>query len=202
MKRWTKCLWGTALLLGLPLSAAWSDQPSSDSEPRDNKQQPATKEDSVASEQAERFRKFEETLSGARLVGHFTVAGKPTDKLNKEEYFIASVKKLPSGDLWLFTARVKYGNHDLTVPMPLEVKWAHKTPVITLDEITIPGLGTFSARVVIDSGKYAGTWTHGPAGGHLFGTIEKGEAPAAGKAEEGAAPKKTPNQSGDAARKS
>jgi len=59
------------------------------------------------------------------------------------------------------------------VPLPLEVKWSGDTPVITLTNFTIPALGTFTSRVLIYNGKYAGTWTHGKVGGHLFGTIEK-----------------------------
>ena len=47
------------------------------------------------------------------------------------------------------------------------------TPVVSLVNLTIPGLGTFSAHVVIDGKKYAGTWKHGKAGGHMFGVIEK-----------------------------
>ena len=46
-------------------------------------------------------------------------------------------------------------------------------PVISLDNLTIPGLGTFSAHVVIDGKNYAGTWKHGKAGGHMCGLIEK-----------------------------
>ena len=34
-------------------------------------------------------------------------------------------------------------------------------------------LGTFTARVLIYDNRYAGTWQHGKAGGHLFGRIEK-----------------------------
>jgi hypothetical protein len=34
-------------------------------------------------------------------------------------------------------------------------------------------LGTFSAHVVIDGNKYAGTWSHGNVGGHLYGKITK-----------------------------
>ena len=45
--------------------------------------------------------------------------------------------------------------------------------MITLTDFTVPGLGTFSARVLIYRNKYAGTWSHGDVGGHLFGTIEK-----------------------------
>jgi hypothetical protein len=43
--------------------------------------------------------------------------------------------------------------------------------VITLDSVTIPGLGTFSSRVVIDGPLYAGTWQHDAVGGHMFGKI-------------------------------
>jgi hypothetical protein len=60
-----------------------------------------------------------------------------------------------------------------TVPIPLEIKWAGDTPVITLTNLEIPGLGTFTSRVVIYEGRYAGTWQHGSVGGHLFGRIEK-----------------------------
>jgi hypothetical protein len=121
----------------------------------------------------ELFRKFEQNMSGVKLVGQFTIQGKDQDELPKEEYEIRSVKKLPTGDVWLFTARIKYGSHDLTLPLPLDVKWAGTTPVITLDNVTIPVLGTFSCRVVLDGDKYAGTWTHDDVGGHMFGVIEK-----------------------------
>ena len=53
------------------------------------------------------------------------------------------------------------------------MKWAENTPVITLSELAIPGLGTFSARVVVHDGLYAGTWRHGEVAGHLFGQIQK-----------------------------
>lgn len=122
------------------------------------------------------YKAFEEMMNGVKLVGNFTVLGRKADSLPKEEYTINSVKKLPIGEKWLITARVKYGELDLTVPMPLDVMWAGDTPVITLTDVTIPGLGTFSSRVVLYNGKYAGTWTHGEVGGHLFGTIEKIEA--------------------------
>jgi hypothetical protein len=59
------------------------------------------------------------------------------------------------------------------------VKWARDTPVIVLEKVSIPGLRTFSARVLLDEGRYAGTWTHDKKGGHLFGTITPaGEEPA------------------------
>ena len=127
-------------------------------------------------DQEKRFAKFEKTLNNVKLVGNFTVVGSDNDgPLAKEEYTITKVEKMEEGDFWKIHARIKYGGQDVTLPLPLEVKWAGNTPVITLDKILIPGLGTFSARVVIINGKYAGTWTHGENGGHLFGTIKKNE---------------------------
>ena len=118
---------------------------------------------------------FADRLTGATLVGHFTIPGLDLEKpLHEERYEIRRVTKIMgNGDYWLFLARIKYGDHDITVPMPLEVKWAGKTAVITLDHVTIPKLGTFDARVVIDGTRYAGTWQHNDVGGHLFGSIEK-----------------------------
>jgi len=126
----------------------------------------------TAAEQSELFASFEKTMTKVKLVGHFTIDGKDNGDLRKEEYIVEKVKKADEGDNWVITARIKYGEVDLAVPVPVEVKWAGKTPVITLDNITIPGLGTFSSRVVIDQGKYAGTWTHDNVGGHLFGKLE------------------------------
>jgi hypothetical protein len=122
----------------------------------------------------EAIKKLEKELTGAKMTGQFTVMGKmKDDKLSKEEYTIESAKKLDEGDLWLIKARIKYGDKDSVFPVPVEIKWAGDTPVITLDKVAIPGLGTFSSRVIIYDGKYAGTWQHDQVGGHLFGTIGK-----------------------------
>lgn len=117
------------------------------------------------------YAKFTRLLTGAKLTGQFTVDGKPLNDLTEETYEIAKVQKMAEGDKWAITARIKYGKYDLTVPVPMEVKWAGKTPVMTLDNMTIPGMGTFSARVVLHQDKYAGTWQHDAVGGHLFGRI-------------------------------
>ena len=82
--------------------------------------------------QSERFQKFESMLNGVKFVGQFTVIGQGNKDPREEEYTIKSVKKLPQGDYWLFTARIKYGSRDVVLPLPLEVKWAGDTPIITL----------------------------------------------------------------------
>ena len=122
------------------------------------------------------YPKFIKLLTGAKFTGQFTVDGKPLTELEEESYEIEKVEKQLEGDLWIITARIKYGDRDVTVPVPLEVKWAGSTPVLTMDNMTLPGFGTFSARVVLHRDKYAGTWQHDDVGGHLFGRIELSEA--------------------------
>jgi hypothetical protein len=121
-------------------------------------------------ETAKRFEEFTKRLSGSTMQGHFSIDGRESE-LKQDSYEIKSVSKLPTGDLWLFTVRIRYGDHDVNAPLPITVSWADKTPVIVVDKLTIPGLGTFDARVVIADERYAGTWQHGDVGGHLFGKI-------------------------------
>lgn len=127
-------------------------------------------------DEAARFAGFTKAMTNVKLVGRFTIAGDDDKEPIRDEYTISSVTKVGEADLWIVSARIRYGSVDLTVPVPVEVKWAGKTPVITLDNVTIPGLGTFSSRVVIDGPLYAGTWQHDAVGGHMFGKIVPVEA--------------------------
>ena len=108
------------------------------------------------------------------LTGVFTVDGKPLDKLNEERYEIKSAKKLDGYEsLWEIVTRIKYGDKDVSLPVEINVEWVGKTPVMVMDSISLPGLGTFSARVVFHDQKYAGTWKHDNVGGHLFGRVDR-----------------------------
>ncbi|HEX4144356.1 MAG TPA: hypothetical protein VHY91_12680 [Pirellulales bacterium] len=122
--------------------------------------------------------KFAQALSGATLAGHYTVDGR-SGAPSEDRYSISKVTKL-EGEVWKFDVRIVYGQHDVTLPLPLTVKWAGDTPVITLTDLAIPGLGTYTARVLIYRGQYAGTWSAGDHGGELWGRVEK---PAAGEIE-------------------
>lgn len=168
---------GVLLLTMMSGASAWlSAQPARADEPK-----PVA--ESAPDTQA-LYKQFSERMSGVKLVGQFTIHGKEDQKPVQEEYAILRATKMEKGDFWLLQARIKYGKNDVTLPLPLEIKWAGTTPVITLDKTTIPGLGTFSARVVIDENAYAGTWTHDKVGGHLFGRISKIEDGAEGKKKE------------------
>ena len=131
---------------------------------------PASPKQSALSPNEQRF---QEMLSDVTLTGNFTITGgEDSSTLREEKYTITKVTKL-SGDYWLFFARIQYGGRDVTVPLKLEVKWADDTPIITLTDLELPQLGTFTARVTIYRGQYAGTWSSGKHGGHMFGIITK-----------------------------
>jgi pyruvate/2-oxoglutarate dehydrogenase complex dihydrolipoamide acyltransferase (E2) component len=117
-------------------------------------------------------KRFVETLTNATLIGQFTDAARPDAPPREERYTISSVRKL-FGDRWLINARIQYGGKDVTVPMVLPVKFADDTPMISLTDLNIPGLGTYTARVLFYRDHYAGTWSGGKHGGHLWGRIER-----------------------------
>jgi hypothetical protein len=140
--------------------------------------------------------KFQDMLSGKLLVGSYTVGGgddqAPSDvahderrerqgpadsragvvapSLHAERYRLLKVAPLKDG-YWLFQAQIQYGEHNVTLPLTLRVIWAGETPVITVDDLPVPGLGTYSARVMFHEDRYAGTWRGADHGGHLFGRI-------------------------------
>ena len=124
---------------------------------------------------AEREAAFSKSMEKSVLVGSFTVDGKVDDgePLKAERYEIESVTKA-SDNLWIFTARVKYGKLDTKLPITVPMEWAGDTPMVTLTNASLPGLGEgFSARVLFYQDRYAGTWQHGAVGGHMFGKIER-----------------------------
>jgi len=87
-----------------------------------------------------------------------------------EQYEIVGVMKT-GGDRWVVNARIQYGKVNLVAPVPIQVKWAGDTPIMIVDKFTMPGAGTYSARVMIFENTYSGTWTAGDHGGMLHGLI-------------------------------
>lgn len=150
-----------ALALVVFCLPGWGQEPA--------KQEPAKQELS----REEQIKKLETDLTGATLLGRFTIDGREEQSPKPEEYTISSAVKLPEGDTWIISSRIKYGNKDVSIPVPVEIKWAGDTPVITLTNLAIPGLGTFTSRVMLYEGRYAGTWQHGKVGGLMYGTIAK-----------------------------
>jgi hypothetical protein len=116
---------------------------------------------------------FVDLLTNSVLVGHFSVEGRSNAGAKAERYEISRVKKV-DGDNWVVQARISYGKVDVAVPVPVHVHWAGDTPVISLTDLKILGLGEgFTTRVLFYKDRYAGSWYHGKVGGHMWGTIEK-----------------------------
>lgn len=135
-------------------------------------------------ELSERERVFAERMRNVDLVGHFTIGnvegleeveGVQRDR-NPERYEIASVEKLEGeSGRWRFDVRVVYMNVDVTLPVVVPIVWAGDTPMVSIADFAIPGLGEqFGARVLFHEDRYAGTWDHGPYGGLMYGAIEPG----------------------------
>ena len=123
----------------------------------------------------ERYKQFAQQLDNVKLTGSFTIVGKDKPPA-KESYRILSVSKFGDGDLWVFNTLMKKNGQSVKLPIPLPVKWVGDKPVIHMDNLSIPTMGTFSAYVLFDDDKYAGTWAHGKTKGHLYGTIAKQKA--------------------------
>lgn len=141
-------------------------------------------------------KQFAESLDGAVLQGvwQMTTEGglKGTGKLSEpreESYHIAKATKL-NDDQWVIQARIQFADKDVTIPVPVRVVWAEDTAIITLSDLSMPLLGTYSARVMVHNGFYSGVWYSNPQnyGGVMSGRIlktgnvEKSDPPAQPKA--------------------
>ena len=133
-------------------------------------------------------KEFQESLAGATLEGVWQMTGegglKGTAGLTDpkpDKYTITSATKA-GGDNWIILARIEYGDKDVNVPVPVRVVWAEDTAIITLNDLAVPMIGTYSARVMIHNGFYSGVWYCNAKnyGGVMQGRIVK-TPPAAAK---------------------
>lgn len=118
-----------------------------------------------ASEQARLEAEFEKMLTNATLAGKFSMG----ERVSEDRYQISKATHL-AGDNWLIHARI--GKHDLSVPVPVKVRWAGDTAVLMLTDVGLPGMGTYTARVLFYRNQYAGTWGSQKHGGEMWGRIE------------------------------
>ena len=120
----------------------------------------------------DRERRFSERMQNVVLEGHFTLEGQDRRDGNPELYEISKVTKL-DGDRWRFDVHLTYASVDATLPVVVPIVWAGDTPMVSITDFAIPGLGDeFGARVIFYDDRYAGTWDHGAYGGMMYGTIK------------------------------
>mgnify|MGYP006908210433 CR=1 FL=1 len=136
----------------------------------------AEKKTENTAELNEQEQAFADDMAGCVLVGTFSVDGKDDAAPKSERYEIKGATKV-EGENWLIHARIVFGDIDAVVPVPVQMHWAGDTPVLSVNDLELPLVGSeFSARVLFDGDRYAGTWGHGKVGGHMWGMIEKSDA--------------------------
>jgi hypothetical protein len=117
-------------------------------------------------------REFTERMRDVSLIGSFTVAGRENRPPRSDRYDIASVEKV-GDNLWRFKASMQCCGVNGAIPIVVPMRWNGDTPMITMTDTSLPGLGTFTVRLLFYGDRYAGTWQHGAVGGHMSGRIEK-----------------------------
>ncbi len=124
---------------------------------------------------------FKKLMNNAVLDGLWQVTGagglsgtEPLSKPKPERYAITSAEKV-ADDSWIIKSRIQYGDKDVTVPILVRIVWAEDTPILTINELAIPMIGTYSARVMFHHGFYSGVWYSkgNNYGGILAGRIRK-----------------------------
>jgi len=117
-------------------------------------------------------RQFTERMRDVTMVGSFTVAGREDPTSRSDRYDIVSVEKV-GDNLWRFNARMQCCGVNGAIPVVVPMRWNGDTPMITMTDTSLPGLGTFTVRLLFYGDRYAGTWQHGAVGGQMSGRIEK-----------------------------
>ncbi len=126
---------------------------------------------------AELEKQFEEGLTGATLTGVWQMTGEgglsgqaDLTSPKPDQYVISKVAKVMD-DYWIITARIQYADKDVNIPVPVRVIWAEDTAIITISDLAMPLLGTYSARVMIHHGFYSGVWY---SAGKNYGGVMQG----------------------------
>jgi hypothetical protein len=87
-----------------------------------------------------------------------------------DKYQIVGVTK-GDGDKWTVNAKLKYREQEFVMPIPVRMKFDGDTAILMVDDLMIPGGGTYTARLLIYGRTYSGTWKGQRGGGLLYGTI-------------------------------
>ncbi len=130
--------------------------------------------DTAAPDQAALEKSFAERLTGATMIGKYTVEG--SDAPPKADRYRITRAVKSSGDEWLIASSVEYKGFGIPVELKIPIRWAGDTPVMQVTDMKVPGIGTFTARVLFYGDQYIGTWAGHGHGGTLWGKLVHEEA--------------------------
>lgn len=130
----------------------------------------ALAQSSAPSEEQEK--QFTSLLANVTLSGRWCLVrdGALTPERD-ETYAIVGVQKV-SGDQWVVNAQLDYQGQKIVAPIPVRVQWAGGAALMIVDNLAIPGGGTYSARVLFHGQTYSGTWSGGDKTGMLHGIVK------------------------------
>ena len=116
--------------------------------------------------------RFKFLFTNAYLSGRWAALrdGELGEERTGDKYNIVSVIK-GEGDNWIVNARLKYRDQEIVAPIPVKMKFSGDTAVLTVDNLMVPGGGSYTARLLIYERTYSGTWKGQRGGGMLYGTI-------------------------------
>jgi len=116
--------------------------------------------------------RFKALFTNAYLSGRWAPLkdGALGEERSGDKYQIVSVTR-GSGDNWTVNAKMKYRDQEIVMPIPVQMKFAGDTAILVVDNLVIPGGGTYSARLLIYERTYSGTWKGQRGGGMLYGVI-------------------------------
>jgi hypothetical protein len=133
-----------------------------------------------APSQEELEAKFKTMLTKAFLSGRWSPVENGVLGAEKKEdkYEIVSASKV-NGDQWVVKAKMKYGQNEVVIPIPVTVKWSGETPMLIVNNLSMGRDRSYSARVLFFDGTYSGSWNSSAGyGGVLYGTVEHDSPPA------------------------
>ncbi len=134
----------------------------------------AQPEDKERSKLTELEKTFYDLMKDSVLIGSFRLITKDgaLTEPRDEVYTVDGAQKI-HGENWTVKSRIQYGKVDVTVPIPIKLYWVEDTPVISVTDLMVPGVGVYTSRVQVYRGVYAGSWFGKGYGGTLSGRIMK-----------------------------
>jgi hypothetical protein len=116
--------------------------------------------------------RFKTLFTNAYLSGRWAALkdGQLGEEKTGDKYNIVSVTK-GNGDKWIVNAKMKYGDKEIVMPVPVQMKFVGDTAIMEVNNLAVPGGGTYTARLMFYERTYSGTWKSPRGGGMLYGTI-------------------------------
>jgi hypothetical protein len=120
--------------------------------------------------------RFKAVFTKATLSGRWAPLkdGALGEERGGDKYNIVNAVK-GEGDNWIVSAKMKYGDREFVMPIPVKMKFVGDVAILTVDNLAIPNGGTYTARLIIYERTYSGTWKGQRGGGMLYGTITNEE---------------------------